>query len=612
MLLARVEERGCPHIGLIRHSSSSRAGAGVCLLGALYLLAFAPARASAQGGAESCPNGTISQLFIDNHSVFDLSDPDLNERFDWAYELANRFHVATNQDVIRREILVKPGDCYDPERLRDSERLLRSLNFIAEVDIFGVRQADSTVHVLIDTRDEWSLRVDPRVGGGGRSGLTGLRLREDNLFGTGTHLSAFYIDRYDQSVYGASYYTPQLFGSRWDASLEAGKTPVGVLLSQAVTYPFVGETGRWAFRQAVYRNDRNFEYRVARDDGITRIWRPESRTSFDLGGIHRWGPESTRRTVVGAVIRGEWATYPGDAEFADRRVRELESVPSVEAELDSIASVRAMLLLGQRNVYFVRRRGLDTVRGTEDVRLGVETQVALGPSLPIASIDRDLGFGLGLFAAGELPGWGIAGTNLAVEARRNYAAPASRSEWSDVFGHLSAWAYLRRDPESRDLVVTSISAIGGWYPRVPFQLTLGSEVGLRGYPAYSDPGGRRVVASVEHRRYLGWPLPDLFDLGTVVFADVGKMWAGGVPFGVDSPIRGAAGVGLRMAFPPGSRQTLRVDLGIPLAAGKKPRDFVVSIGMSQWIGRGQAVRDGQLDRSVRLWNRRALLALPSD
>lgn len=554
----------------------------------------------------------VSQIFVDNHSVFDLSDPEVSQRFAWAYRLANRFHVATNESVIRREILVREGECYDVERVRDSERLLRALGFIADVDIYGVRQADSTVHVVVDTRDEWSLRVDGKIGGGGRSGLTGARLREANLLGTGMRVSTFYFDRPDQQVYGASYYTPQLFGTRWDAGLEVGRTPFGYLLGQSITYPYVGETGRWAFRQAVRRNDSNFEYRVPRDDRFVRVLLPESRLEVDLGGVYRRGAERHNRTVFGAVLRGEWLSYPAAPVYASLSRRETDPPPELGVALDTIASVRAMALVGQRNVYFVRRRGLDTVRGTEDVRLGVEAQVALGPSLPVLSDDRDLGFGLGFFAAGEVPSVGIGGVDLLMEARRNYDSPASRSEWSDVFGHLAAWSYLRRDPEGRDLVVASLSAIGGWHVRVPYQLTLGSEVGLRGYPDYLDPGARRVVASLEHRRYLGWPLPELFDLGTAAFVDVGRAWAGDAPFGVDSPVRASVGLGLRAAFPPGSRQALRLDLGVPLEPGAGFRDLVLTVGVGQWIGRSATLRDSQLNRSAHLWSRRTLLSLPAD
>src|SRR5690606_3248891 len=155
------------------------------------------------------------------------------------------------------------------------------------------------------------------------------------------------------------------------------------------------------------------------------------------------------------------------------------------------------------------------------------------------------------------------GGQAAIEGRRRDET-ADRPDWGDVMGEIDVWAYLRSEPESPHTTVASLSAVGGWSASSPFQLSLGGDAGLRGFPRHVDPGGRRVVASIEHRRYLGWPLPDLFDLGGVAFIDAGKIWPGDVPFGIESPVRATAGVGLRAAFPAGSRQTFRADVGIPL------------------------------------------------
>ncbi len=585
------------------------------MLGAFALsgcLAAPPA--AAQDVASACPQGRISAIFIDNHSVFDLSDPDLNERFDWAYRLANDLHVATREEVIGTELLFEEGDCYDLERLRDSERLLRLLPFIADVDIFGVRQPDGTIHVIVDTRDEWSTRVQVKVGSGGVAGVEGVRLGEDNLLGTGQHLSTFYIADEEKQVYGLAYYTPQLLGTRWDAGLEAGRTPVGVLLSGSVTYPFVGEVGRWGFRQAVRRDDHYFEYWIPLGtEPLRAVWFPERRESFELGAAYRRGSRGLNRTLLGVALTGERISYPDEPRFADPAAPPgipPPILPSLEG-VDTVSSLRIALITGQRNVYYLRRRALNTVHGIEDVRLGVETEVAFAPSISGISDDHDLALDFGLFAAGELDPTTLAGAHFLLQARRSYETPPDRSEWRDVFTQLEAWSYWRSDPDSPHTLVASISAAGGWHTAVPFQLTLGSDAGLRGYDRNVYPGGRRVVVSLEQRSYLGWPYPQLFDLGAVAFLDVGKIWAGDAPFGVTSPARANLGVGLRAAFPPGSRQTFRLDVGVPLHSGIGFRNFVVSVGIGQLIGSGREQLDPQLDRSTRQGISRGTFAFPT-
>jgi hypothetical protein len=559
--------------------------------------------AAAQAPDASCPEGRISSIFIDNHSVFDLSDPDLSSRFSWAYRTANALHVATRQSVIRRELLFHEGDCYEVERLRDSERLLRALNFIAGVDIFGVRQADGTIHVLVDTQDEWSLRADARVGGGGGggSGFGGVTLREDNLFGTGNGVSAFYTDRRGERAYGGGFFSPQLFGTRLDGALEGGRTRVGYLASEAVTYPFVGEEGRFAFRQLFRHDDEYFEFLMPQEDGLTRVWLPERRIVLDVGAAARFGRDQFHRILLGASVTGEWVAYPGSPRFADEDRAALLGTPDFpDVPMDSLRAVRFLMLLGQRNVYYVRARRLDTVNGTEDVKLGVESEFVFGPTIPGLSGNRDLAMDLSLFAGGALPGIGLAGAHFLLEARRDYDSAPPRSEWSDVFARFSGWTYLGQDLDGNGSVVASISGVGGWNNRIPYQLTLGGDAGLRGYPRDVDPGGQRVVATLEGRRYLGWPFPDLFDLGGVAFVDVGRIWAGDASFGTNSPVRADVGLGLRLAFPPGSRRTLRLDVGMPVQRGLSARSLVVSVGIGQVTGIGAADRDPQFLRSTRL------------
>jgi hypothetical protein len=553
----------------------------------------------AQEHENSCPEGRVSEVFIDNHSVFDPSDPALNPRFDWAYRLVNSLHVRTREDVIRRELLLEAGDCYVVERLRDSERLLRALPFIATVDIFGVRQADSTFHVIVDTRDEWSTRIEPRFESGGGVGLQGLRVREDNVMGTGQHLSAFYRNRDEERSYGVAFHTPQLFDTRWDGEIEAGRSSVGYIFTQAITYPFVGQVGRWAMRQAVHHRDQYFELWVPHEDRLVSLWVPERRRSLDLGGAYRWGTRGYNSTVLGAALVGEWISYPGEPRFGSGiPAEELPgAIPALE--MDSVSTIRAVFMTGKRSVYYVRRRSLDTVNSTEDVRLGIETGISVGPSIPGISRDRDIAANLGIFAAGE-PAGVLTGLDLMIQGRRNYDSPVSRSEWNDVVAELNAWSYWRPSTQSRQLLVGSVQAVGGWHTVTPFQLTLGSYAGLRGYGKHVQPGGRRVIASLEHRAFLGWPLPDLLDVGGVAFVDAGKIWPGSAPYGVLSPLLVNAGLGLRLAFPPGSRQTLRVDVGVPLTARGEGRGFLVSVGMGQVIGSSIRRRDFQLDRSLHL------------
>lgn len=547
-----------------------------------------------------CPDGPITEVFIDNGSVFDVG-AESDRRFTWAYRAANKLHVRTRRSVIRRELLFREGDCYQLEHLEDTERILRALPFIADADVYAVAQPDGSQHVVVETRDDWSLRVSPQWDSNERTGLVGLALRENNLLGTGQNVSGFMKRHQGERVYGAAVGTRQLLGTRLHADVAVARTPVGVSVSQRLAYPFRGETGRWAFRQQVERIERNFEYFVPDSGGERPVRRyfEEERRAFEAGGVFRVGRRGDL-TLFGAALTGEWTVYPREylsddgAGRVPAPVEGAESPPAEVTGLDTVSSLRVVFLAGKRNVSFVRRRALDAVRGSEDVRLGVEMEAALGRSLAAFSRDDDMHAALGLSASGELGHllWGVRGT---VEGRRDFGGGRA---WSNLFGEGDAWGYWRPHEESRHTVVAGVAAVGGWRTTVPFQLTLGNRSGLRGFPSHAYLGERRVVGTLEHRMYLGWPLPHLFDLGSAAFVDVGKMWVGGDEFGLRSPAEASAGVGLRVAFPPGSRRTFRLDVAAPLSRTAGFGDVVVTLGVGQAVGRDPR-EDPQLRRSSR-------------
>lgn len=585
------------------------------LAAALALAAAVPA--GAQAGEEACAQGRVTEIFVDNRSVFDVGGSELDARFNWAYRSANRMHVRTREGVIRRELLFGVGDCYVPELLEDSERILRSLSFIAEADVFAVPQPDGTQHVVVETRDEWSMRLEPQWDSDdGGWQLTGVELREDNLLGTGQHVSGYTKQQQGERVYGAALGTRQLLGTRLDAEIGVAKTPVGVSVVQRLSYPFRGENGRWAFRQQIEHLERNFVIFVPDDDGaVRRRYFEESRRSFDVGTVMRLGRRG-RLTLFGVALAGEWTEYPRDYLSMDGGGDEPAMMQQVPGEpvpvmgLDTISSVRVVFLAGQRNVWFERRRALDAVRGTEDVRLGVEAEIGIGRSLAAFSDDDDLLVDVGFSIAGAPVRGLLAGFSARGEGRRDFGVQAGSFEWRNLFGQADAWAYWRPSEESRHTFVAAVTGVGGWRTTVPFQLTMGNRAGLRGLPAHAWPGERRVVGSVEHRAYLGWPYARLFDLGTAVFVDAGKTWVGGDTFGMTSPLEASVGVGLRAAFPPGSRRTYRMDVAVPVTDGLGSRGVVVTFGVGQAIGRARE-DDPQLRRSSRRALSASLFSFPN-
>src|SRR5436853_6813617 len=151
---------------------------------AVFLSVYPSIRLSAQ---------TIDTIVVVNHNIFDLQGDDAPGPL---ARLANRLHVTTRAGVIRRTLLVNPGDRYDSARVAESERALRSLFVFSRVRLDTTRIA-GRLALRVTTSDGWSTK--PQFGystaGGDATWLAGLV--EENVFGTATALSAVYNKRPD-------------------------------------------------------------------------------------------------------------------------------------------------------------------------------------------------------------------------------------------------------------------------------------------------------------------------------------------------------------------------------------------------------------------------------
>jgi hypothetical protein len=550
-----------------------------------------------------CPTGPISYIFIDNHSIFDTGDPGLDKRFSWAYRFANALHKRTKRSVIERELLFGPGDCFDQYMIDETERLLRGYQFLSQVDLFGVPQPDGTYHVVVDTRDSWSTQVDLRLGLEAGLQLEGFRLRETNLLGSGQELSLFYVDRDVTRDYGLAFSTPQLAGTRWDLSAALGRTRAGTLAEQMVAYPFIGETGHWAARQSYVREDQFFDYIMLDTTRASseHLLLPVREKLFDVGLGLRMGPRGSL-TVLGVMISYEELSYPGVPQvtvgnnFDERVPADSATAALLNEQTQQLGSIRVGALLGQRNIWWVKRRGYDSMRGQQDIPLGAEAGFAFARSIPSLERDNDLIASFRLYTGIEY-GDALFVGRVRADVRRDFDAVEAAREWKDLYAESEFLNYWKPSSLPRHTFVVRASTTAGWNTRTPFQLTLGGDRNLRGYREERFPGGRRVVINAEDRIYFGWPWREVFDLGATLFVDAGRMWHGDVPFGMDSGWRTTAGAGLRVSFPAGSRSSYRIDVAAP-TSGFSPSRFRVIFSASELLGiTGSSTPDVQLLRS---------------
>ena len=608
---------GLPREVPIRSAPNARIRRLPALLGgALALWVLAPLHLSGQEprrpGPEGCPDGVISHVFVDNHSIFDLDQLDAAGALRDVYKLANALHYKTRAGFIRRELLFQEGDCYDAFLLAESERILRRYNFIARADVFGVAQSDGTKHVVVDTQDEWTTRVDfgPSFDDGFQ--VESLELSEENVAGRGAQASVFLRQRKERREGGGRLSLPRLFGSRTDAGISAGRTRVGTFVDQGIAYPFVGEVGRVAVRQSFHRRDELFPFVVSDPSAAySHLLVPFLDERIELSAARRLGRPGSL-TLLGMGVTREsldFGDYPAGMEiarnndFGNTSPAPAELAQVVQGQVNPSSTTRLDVFIGQRNLRFARVNGLDALRGDQDIRLGTDVGLTLGRSVGFLSrsdLPRadDLYGRLRVFA-GHAPGTSFLFFNGALEGRQVFSGGANGDGWRDVLAAVDLYGYLRSRKTPDHTFFARASASGGWVMDTPFQLTLGGRQGVRGLHEEDFPGGRRVLFTLEDRYRLHWPAPQLFDLGITLFADAGRVWAGEVPWGVDSTWKGAVGGGLRFGFPAGTRGVVRMDLAIPLGMDNS-RGPIFRVTLLEMLGLFTGFGDAQIGRSRRL------------
>ena len=574
----------------------------------LTLLAFLGTTSAAALLGQVCPQGEVSSIVINVHSIFDTDPSSDSGAIPWFYNLANGIHADTNEGFLRSELLFRVGDCFDPFLVGESERLLRRLSFISRVEVSTVRQPDGSMQVTFDTWDRWTLQVNVRLSFEEGFEFQGGDITEKNFLGRGMTLGGFYRQNRERLAAGGEFATPRLFGTRWNGALEANRTRAGNAFRQGLSYPFVGEVGRNAAVQTFVQREDLFSYTLPEGGEYTHVVQPFAERSGEITGAKRFGRPG-RLTILGVGLsseRWEYSTFSDGAEVVtDRDFQNTEPAPPeisdmLAPQIRDYSATRFNLVLAQRNLTFQRHDRLDFLRGVQDVPVGVELALVLGRSVGFlgsnSAIEDSDFFGRVRLIGGLAPGSWVLLSAVSLEGRKIFGG--AENGWKDVLGEFDVYSYWRPSETSRHTLFGRVSGAGGWSATGPFQLTLGGSTGLRGYSLDDLPGGRRLVATLEDRIFFGSPGNGFIDLGMTAFFDVGSIWEGDVPFGADTGSLATAGAGLRIGFPGGTRGLTRVDVAFPLNgphAFEQPT-FRIS---SELLGLIRGVEDRQVRQSQR-------------
>lgn len=159
-------------------------------------------------GASSRP--VIDTIIVENHNVFDRDDAAPG----WVAKLANGLHLRTRQWVIRRRLLLSRGDRFDPARMEESERALRSLGVFRQVRVDTLRLADGRLALRSVTSDGWSTQPQASFTSVGGDQTWDIGIIERNFLGTATELALVYGRSPDRTRLDFEFLNPHFFQRR--------------------------------------------------------------------------------------------------------------------------------------------------------------------------------------------------------------------------------------------------------------------------------------------------------------------------------------------------------------------------------------------------------------
>jgi hypothetical protein len=505
-------------------------------------------------------HAVVGKIEIDPRNIFDESDPRENRGL---YRLADRLHVRTKRDVIRAQLLFKSGDPYSAQRLAETERNLRTLPYLYDAHVVPVHYADGKVDVKIITMDVWTFDPSISLGRAGGVNSTSYSLQDSNFLGWGKTLEIGRTSNVDRTSNLAEYSDPNVFGSRWIASLAYVDSSDGDQRTANFAQPFYSLDTRWSADIFAQSFDRTISRYFLGD--IVDQFNDNEQTYLLEGGI-------SSGLVDGWSKRLLFGMYYDRNDFLPTPVTTLPAKPLPAPRTLSYPFVGFDIVQDD-----YRKVGDENQIGkTEDLYFGTEVTGELGYSDSAFGANRD---------ALMVKGTAVHGFEWPYEQQLflswDLSSRIEGDQVRDLISDTSAKYYWRWSTDW--LLYAALSGTVTHLLDPDVQLLLGGDNGLRGYPLRYEAGTSRGLFTIEQRVFTDWYPFRLVRVGAAAFADVGRTWGTGVVGNSDLGLLSDAGFGLRLGNArSGLGNVLHIDFAFPLrnVPGNHKLQFLVQTEQS--------------------------------
>ncbi len=453
------------------------------------------------------------------------------------YQVADRLHIETRKSVIEKFLLFREGGLYRPERLAETERNLRAMQFLKSASVVASSPHDGVVDVVVTTQDSWSIAPETKAGSSGGRSTVGAALAETNLLGLGKDLEVGWQHGLDRSRTSIAYSDPAFFAPYWKADFGYARNSDGYDHHVQVSRPFYSFATPWATNMS-FTGFRQFDH------------------------LYGNGVETGRFRQKHREIEAAFGVAIAPNDFLAQRVT--VGVRAVDDSFFPMSSGVAQVLPASRELRYVFVRYRNTTNDFvklnfvnkdlryEDFNLGRQYAIEGAVSPRALGAERTTSFFRVAAADGKWLGDGFILPTVSFSSRLD-GGPQNAIATSSLL-------FVRRGGRASypTAFLSRVSVNSGWRMNAEEQFFADGLTGLRGYRAHAFSGNRSLVINVEERLYLGREILQLASPGIVAFADAGNATSGGLITLMH--LKSDVGIGLRVGLPRTPKNLLRIDL----------------------------------------------------
>lgn len=505
-------------------------------------------------------NLIIDSIIIENRNIFDTDNSRYNN---FIFKLANKLHVTTRQNVIKRELLFNVGDIYPKELIEETARNLR--NRLSLYDAWIETDTLSNGHLLVKviTIDEWTLAFGPNFSREGNENLIKLSITDRNLFGRNQYLSSsYFIKEFDDDYENVRFIDNKFWGRSLSFDLYHTSNPKHKVNWLILSKPFYNLNQKFSYYFSLnYGDIINEIYKDTLKIGETGFLGD----AFQLGASYRTGSYKNK-IEYSTSYSYKYSNSIGAKYFSEN------PIDSTEVR-NNISSDTTYHLIGfgikTSLLNFKKFKKVDGMGYIEDFTLGKVLSLSLG-----RAFNPDFNDYLYDIITMNLWHGFSPGKNIIYVAynRRHWFYNSSHYR---KLSNISLLYYNR----NFDIITFALhgSYYSDWRADNTESLKLGGVSGIRGYDEYYKTGDRQMVINSEIRFFTNIEIMAV-KIGYALFVDAGRSWKSDESFRFRDFLF-STGVGLR--FSPGHairNKVIRVDF-----AYSKPEGWQISIGTEHYF-----------------------------